>query len=446
MEYDVIVCGAGPSGMVASISARRNHARVLLVETSGLLGGNSVLSLVGPWMTFHNHQSQIIRGIGGEIVEKLKAHGFSLGHIEDPIGFADSITPVDVEGIKEIYFDYIKDEGIDLLLHAFVCDVIASNNTIKGVKVATKSGMLDLYGKIIIDATGDGDVCSLMGCETTFGREADHLAQPMTMLFSVGNVDIIRLKAFLRANADDVVMKDNYDYQYLAISGFFKKVQEAKAADEFDLIRDRVLLFQDVRPNQVSINMTRVRQLSGINVFELTKAEIEGRSQIKEAFAFLKKYIPGFENSWIVRTPYRIGVRETRHVIGDYIMQVSDILSKREFVDSICLSAFPIDIHSPSSEQLELFEQAEDKSYEIPIRVLIPKNTNNLIVTGRCISATHEANASLRVTPSAMGLGEAAGVLGAFCAKYQKTPRELDYRLVQNQLIKQGQIIKKAAL
>lgn len=446
MEYDVIVCGAGPSGMVAAISAKRNHANVLLVETSGLLGGNSVLSLVGPWMTFHNHQNQIIRGIGAEIVEKLQERGFSLGHIEDPIGFADSITPVEVEGIKEVYFDYIREEGIDLLLHAFVCNVIKDQNTIKGVQVATKSGFLDLYGKNVIDATGDGDVCALMGCETVFGRESDHLAQPMTMLFSVDQVNIPKLKAFLKANASDAVMKENYDYGYLAISGFFQKVQEARDNREFDLIRDRVLLFQDVRDNQVSINMTRVQQLSGINVFELSKAEIEGRLQIKKAFAFLKKYIPGFEESYILRTPYRIGVRETRHVIGEYIMQVEDILHLRTFDDSICLSAFPIDIHSPSSEQLELFEQTQDKCYEVPIRVLIPKGVNHLIVTGRCVSATHEANASLRVTPSVMALGEAAGVLGALCAKYNLTPKQLDYRLVQNQLVKQGQIIKKNAL
>jgi len=333
-----------------------------------------------------------------------------------------------------------------LLLHAFVCDVISEQNTILGVKVATKSGFLDLYGTIVIDATGDGDVCALMGCETVFGRQSDHLAQPMSMLFSVNNVDLPRLKAFLKANADDVIMKDDYDYHYLAIAGFFKKVQEAKDAGEFDLIRDRVLLFQDVQAKQVSINMTRVQQLSGIDAFELTKAEMEGRLQIKKAFAFLKKYIPGFENSMIVRTPYRIGVRETRHVIGEYIMQVEDILNRREFDDSICLSAFPIDIHSPHSEQLELFEQSEDKCYEIPLRVLIPKGKNNLVVTGRCVSATHEANASLRVTPSVMALGEAAGVLAALCVQRGLTPKDLDYRLVQKQLVKQGQIIKKVAL
>lgn len=443
MKYDVIVCGAGPSGMVAAISARRNDAKVLLVETSGLLGGNSILSLVGPWMTFHNNGTQIIKGIGGEIVQKLVSKGYSLGHIDDPIGFADSITPVDVEGVKEVYFDYIIEEDIDLLLHSFVCGVIKEGNTPQGIKVATKSGLIDIYAKVIIDATGDGDVSALAGCDFVYGRSQDNLAQPMTMLFSVGNVDIDKLKSFVKENSDDCIIRDNYDYEYLGISGLFKKVQEAKANNDFDLPRDRVLLFQDVRPNQVSINMTRVQNLSGTNVFELTEAEVKGRIQIKHAFKFLQKYIPGFENSYIIRTPYRIGVRETRHIIGEYIMQVDDILNLRSFDDSICLSSFPIDIHSPSGEKLELFEQTNDKCYEIPIRVLIPKIINNLIVTGRCISATHEANASLRVTPSVMALGEAAGVLASLCVKNNQIPREVNYQDVQEILINQGQIIKK---
>jgi hypothetical protein len=443
MKYDVIVCGAGPSGMTAAISARRNNAKVLLIEASGLLGGNSILSLVGPWMTFHNNGKQIVKGIGSEIVERLVDKGYSLGHIKDPIGFADSITPVDVEGVKEVYFDYISEEGIDLLLHSFICEVIKENNVLKGVKVATKSGFINLFADIIIDATGDGDVSSLAGCEFVYGREKDGLAQPLTMLFSVANVNIEVLKSFMKENEDDCVVAENYDYGYLAISGFFKKIQEAKDNNEFSLPRDRVLLFQDVRENQVSINMTRVQNLSAINVFDLTASEIEGRAQIKKAFKFLKKYIPGFENSYIIRTPYRIGVRETRHIIGEYILQVDDILKLRSFEDSICLSAFPIDIHSPSEENLELFEQSVDKCYEIPLRVMIPKEIDNLIVTGRCLSATHEANASVRVTPSVMALGEAAGVLAALSFKHKKAPRSIDYKLVQDALINQGQIFKK---
>lgn len=443
MKYDVIVCGAGPSGMTAAISASRNNAKVLLVEASGLLGGNSILSLVGPWMTFHSNSDQIVKGVGGEIVDRLKALGYSLGHIPDPIGFCDTITPVDVEGVKEVYFDYIEKENIDLLLHALVMDVIRDGETIQGVKVATKSGMLDLFGTIVIDATGDADVAYKMGCPYMFGRGKDNLAQPMTMLFTVGDVDIPKIKTYMKDHPTDFVVKEGYEDEYLAVSGFFEKVNEAKANNDFDLPRDRVLLFQEVRPNQVSINMTRVQNLRATDAFEMSKAEQIGRKQIKKAFDFLRKYIPGFENSYIVRTPSRIGIRETRHIIGEYLMEVEDVLHRRTFEDSICLAGFPIDIHAPSGEKLELFDQSADMAYEIPLRSLLPLKADNLIVTGRCISATHEAAASLRVTPSVMGLGQAAGTLAALSILHQKTPKEIPYQEVQNVLLTQGQIIKR---
>lgn len=443
MKYDVIVVGAGPSGMVAAISASRNGAKVLLVEASGLLGGNSILSLVGPWMTFHSNSDQIVKGIGGEIVDRLKGLGYSLGHIPDPIGFCDTITPVDVEGVKEVYFDYVEKENIDLLLHALVMDVIKDGETILGVTAATKSGMIDLYGTIIIDASGDADVAYKMGCPYMFGRGKDNLAQPMTMLFTVGDVDIPKIKEYMTAHPHDFVVGEGYKEEYLAVSGFFEKVNEAKAKGEFDLPRDRVLLFQEVRPNQVSINMTRVQSLRATDVFEMTKAEQLGRKQIKKAFDFLKKYIPGFENSYIVRTPSRIGIRETRHIIGEYLMEVEDVLHRRQFEDSICLAGFPIDIHAPSGEKLELFDQSKDMAYEIPLRSLLPLKATNLIVTGRCISATHEAAASLRVTPSVMGLGQAAGTLAALALLQNKTPKEVHYKDVQDILLAQGQIIKR---
>src|SRR5690554_4045267 len=368
MKYDVIVVGAGPSGMVAAISASRNGAKVLLVEASGLLGGNSILSLVGPWMTFHSNSDQIVKGVGGEIVDRLKNLGYSLGHIPDPIGFCDTITPVDVEGVKEVYFDYVEKENIDLLLHALVMDVIRDEETILGVQAATKSGMIDLYGTIVIDASGDADVAYKMGCPYMFGRGKDNLAQPMTMLFTVGDVDIPKIKEYMVQHPHDFVVGEGYKEEYLAVSGFFEKVNEAKSKGEFDLPRDRVLLFQEVRPNQVSINMTRVQNLRATDVFEMTKAEQIGRKQIKKAFDFLKKYIPGFENSYIVRTPSRIGIRETRHIIGEYLMEVEDVLHRKQFEDSICLAGFPIDIHAPSGEKLELFDQSKDMAYEIPLR------------------------------------------------------------------------------
>jgi ribulose 1,5-bisphosphate synthetase/thiazole synthase len=442
-DYDVIVCGGGPSGFNAAISAARNGMKTLLIEATGLVGGNSVNALVGPWMTYHKNDKFVVKGIASELIKRLQNEQLSLGYIKDPLGFCDTVTPIDVEGIKHLFFEMLEESGVDLLLHSLVTDVILEGKFVRGVKTTTKSGVVDINGKIIIDATGDGDVSFLAKAEYVHGRAKDNLTQPMTMIFHVANVDIDILKNEIKKNPDNFVVGDDYDYKYLAISGFFKEVENAKENGEFDLPRDRVLLFEEVNPNTVSVNMTRVQGLSGADAFDLTKAEIEARKQIKKAFVFLKKYIPGFENSYIVRTPSKIGVRETRHIIGDYLVDVDDIIKCTHYEDSIALSGFPMDIHSPSGDSLELFDENKELAYEIPMRSLLVKNRENLIVSGRCISATHEASASLRVTPSVMAIGEAAGVLAAIAVKKNLGLRAVNHQEVQAQLAKQGQIYQR---
>ncbi|MCK4552128.1 MAG: FAD-dependent oxidoreductase, partial [Tenericutes bacterium] len=178
----------------------------------------------------------------------------------------------------------------------------------------------------------------------------------------------------------------------------------------------------------------------GVDVFDLTQAEIQGREQIQQVFDFLKEYIPGFEHSFISTTPSKIGVRETRHILGEYLLKLSDISSGKEFLDSIALSGFPIDIHSPNKAVLDLPNITSVKPIQIPLRCLIPLKIEGLIVAGRCISATHEASAAIRVIPTAMAIGEAAGVLAATAINENILPREVPYKLVQSQLKKQNHI------
>ncbi|MFA7076031.1 MAG: FAD-dependent oxidoreductase [Candidatus Izemoplasmatales bacterium] len=441
--YDVIVCGGGPSGFNAAISAARNGMKTILIEATGLIGGNSVNALVGPWMTYHKDNKNIIKGIASELITRLQNEQLTLGHIKDSLGFCDTVTPIDVEGIKHLFFEMLEEENVDILLHSLVTDVIMDNYLVKGIKTTTKSGIMDIMGKVIIDATGDGDVSAFAKADFVHGRSKDNLTQPMTMIFHVANVNIDVIKQEIKKDPENFVVSDDYDFQYLAVSGFFKEVEIARTNNEFDLPRDRVLLFEEVNPNTVSINMTRVQGLSGIDALDLTKAEIEARKQIKKAFVFLKKYIPGFEKSYIVRTPSKIGVRETRHIIGDYLIDVEDIINCHHYKDSIALSGFPMDIHSPSGDSLELFDENKELAYEIPLRSLIVKNVENLIVSGRCISATHEASASLRVTPTVMAIGESAGVLAALSVKNSVSPRKISYVDVQKQLARQGQIYKR---
>lgn len=441
--YDVIVCGAGPSGINACIQAKRLGLKVLLIEKEAVLGGTNILSLVNPLMTFHNNGKQVIGGIASEIVETLINNKACLGHINDPLGFCSTITPVDLEYLKSLYFNLIAEEQIDLLLHTQVVEVIMKDKVIDAIKVLHVNGFENIKGKMFIDATGDGNIAYLAKADYLLGRDVDHLCQPMTMPFQVGNVDMNKLKEAIKCDPHNFVVASSYDYQYVGISGFFKEIKLAKDNHEFNVNRDRVLLFEDVIPNQVTINMTRVSELSALNVDDLTKAEMLGRKQIEEVFIFLKKYIPGFENSYIVKTPYQIGVRETRHIVCDYMMTKEDILNNQTFEDSIAIGAFPMDIHAPKGDSLELSIKQDDLSYEVPMRILLPKNLDNLIITGRAIGATHEAAASLRTTPIVMALGQAAGVIASVAIKNKMMIHCLDYQEIQKFLLDNKQIIKK---
>lgn len=444
MKYDVIVGGAGPSGICAAIAAKRGGANVLLIENSGLLGGTNILSLVGPLMTYHNMKNQVIKGIAEEIIERLKKIDGTLGHIIDPLGFCSTVTPIDTEALKRLYFELIQENNIDLLLHTKIIGACEENGHIKYITVANKEGVYNIEANYFIDATGDGDIAHFAHAEYILGRTSDNLCQPMTMPFVVSNVDVNKLLEAVKENPDNFVIHKNYDYKYLGISGFFKEVLQAKTNGEFNINRDRVLLFQNVIKNEVTINMTRVNKYSALSAVERTKAEIEGRNQIQEAFNFLVKYIPGFENSYISQTPHQIGIRETRHIVCEYMITKEDVLMHKKFDDAICVSAFPMDIHSPDSATIEVDEDnpSENLAFEIPLRSILPVGIDNLIVTGRIIGATHEAAASLRVCPVCMALGEVAGSLASIATKNNLMIKDVSYDNLVNHLVKNNHIIK----
>lgn len=440
-HYDCIVGGAGPAGICAAVSLARNGKKVLLIEKNAMIGGTNILSLVGPLMTYHDNQKQIIGGIASEIIDRLVEKKGTLGHISDPLGFCSTVTPFDVETLKEVYFEMIEEAGVELLLHSLITNVktISKQNdlsSVKEIEVATPLKM-NFKADYFIDATGDGYICDFAKAESFIGRSSDHLCQPMTMPFIVGNVDLDKLRLSMKEEPQNFVLNEKYDFKYVGVSGFFKEVEKAKQENNFHIERDRVLLFENVKANEVTINMTRVQKYSSLDVFELTKAELEGRKQVKEVFQFLKHYIPGFENSYIVTTPYQIGVRESRHIVCEYIMTKEDILNNQTFDDAIVKGAFPMDIHSPSGNILELIEQKE-LQYQIPLRSIIVKGFDNLLVAGRLIGATHEAAASLRVTPVAMALGEAAGLAINEAIHKKQSIREIDASIFSNILMEKG--------
>lgn len=445
-KTDVIIAGGGTSGTVAAIAAARKGLKVLLVDKNGFLGGMNTAAMVCPIMSFHAGNKQIIRGIADEIIERLKKRGGSIGHVRDPLGVVSTITPIEPEILKQVYFEMIREcLNINLLLHTFVSGAVVENGDVKGITCVNKNGTRTYQAKLFIDATGDGDLASACKAEYVEGRVDDGFAQPMTLMFKMGGVDLGKIRAYMKENPEQFILDDEADIdKYLAVSGFFNLIEEARKNGDFTVHRDRVLLFEGINNGEVFINMSRIKKLKGTNAGDLTRAEMVGHAQVDEIISFLRKYVPGFPDSYLIAVGSYTGVRETRRITGRYTLSAEDVIEGRGFTDSIATCSFPIDIHDPLDDNLKWIRKNKNTFYDIPFRVMLPRKLKNLIVTGRCISASHEALASARISATAMALGQAAGTAAAVAFLHNLQFPDIDVSEVQRSLQEQGAIVGKA--
>ena len=435
--YDVLVAGAGASGLCAAVAEAREGKRVLLLEQSGTVGGTNVQSLVGPLMGFHAGNMRAVGGIAQEIVNRLASRGGTLGHIPDPLGVAATITPIEPEILRQVYYEMLsRERNVTLLLSARLTGAVREGKRVASVHAVMKGGEADFSAAVYIDATGDGDLAALAGAPYTVGREEDGLSQPMTLVLKAAGVDLEKVRAYMAAWPDQFVLRQDADQiHYVAVSGFFEEVEKARERGELTFPRDRVLFFQGVRQGEVTVNMGRVIRRSGTDAWDLTLAEQEGRRQVDEIMTFLRRHIPGFEKAYLAQTGAAIGVRESRHIQGCWTLSELDIQSGAEREDAVAVGAFPIDIHDPLGKEL-YWTQTAAPCYDVPYRVMLPRDFKNLLVTGRCVSATHVAAASVRVTPTAMALGEAAGIAAAL-AREGRTD-EIDVPLLRQRIWEKG--------
>lgn len=438
-EYDVVIIGGGPAGAVASIAAARNGCSVLLVEQNGYLGGMLTMAGTGPQMTFHAGDTQVVKGIPDEIVCRLKEKSFSPGHMEDFVGYTSSITPFDVEGMKLVLETMAREAGVQLLYHTVYTGCTVEGDKIVSVRLYAKNGFFDVYATTFLDCSADADLATHAGISSVYGREDDHLAQPMTMNIRVADVDRDKMIQYVQDNRQD--MLDTIPFNRLkdlpraGIQGAYSLVSKAKEAGEFGIDRDMVLCFETNTPGEMILNMSRIIRRSAIDPFDLTEAEIEGRRQAYEIVNFMRKYIPGFEKCRILTTGPHIGVRESRKIDGIYKLKTEDLLSNTMFPDAIAMGGYPIDIHSPDGESMKHLRLKPGSWYSIPYRCLITEQVSNLIVAGRCISATHEACAAIRVTPIVMAMGQAAGTAAAQSIATRQDANKLDISLLREKLI-----------
>lgn len=421
-EVDVVVVGGGPAGITAAVAAARGGAKTILIEQNYCLGSNLTLGPLEAIMTFHDTVSQVITGIPQEIVDRMVKRGGSFGHVPDSVGYCATITPFDPEVFKAVVLEMLQEEKVTLLLQTMFVGAVTEGGRVKAVLVENKSGRQSILAKQFIDCSGDGDLCAAAGAEFRAGRPLDGKMQPMTLLFKMGGVDIPGLRSYVRSNPAQFKLGRNLEspeeFEILHLWGFGDLLARGYEEGYLSLKRRELHMITTGRKGEVIVNFTRADG-DGTNAADVTEAYVRTLGQAHELAAYFRKELPPFRNSYLLFTG-KVGVRETRRVLGNYVLTEQDVLDQTEFTDTVARGAFPIDIHQPGGDSLSF--KMVTKAYNIPLRCLEAKGFGNLLMAGRCISIDSKALASVRISASCMATGQAAGKSAALAAGAGKGP------------------------
>ena len=418
-KYDLIVVGGGFAGVTAALEAARHGTKVLLVEKNNCLGGAAANCLISPFMPYwsndpeNNDRMYLTGDVFMNIVDEMLKIG----------GMKDKGLDFDEEILKLLLNRMCAKYGVELLYDTVVTKANVEGGKIVSLEALGKSKTIELVADNYIDATGDGELAYLAGCEYMLGREQDNLCQPMTLCFRMSGVD-----------------KEKYLKNHAKMSQVYK---EFKAKGLIKNPREDILTFGNYNDGVIHFNTTRIVKMNPTDPFEVTKAEIEAREQVFEMLDFLKTNIEGFENARILSTALQIGIRESRKIVGEYILNVEDLKSLARFDDAIAVANYDIDIHNPEGAGTSHYYFGKGEWYEIPYRSLIPKGKDNLLIAGRCISSTHEAQASYRIMPFCAQLGQAAGAAMSLAVKNGVSPRDINVKALQEILKSEGFYINR---
>jgi hypothetical protein len=425
VDADVVVCGAGSAGLGAALSAAREGARVALVERWPFFGGNataaSLGSICGLYVSRDGTFEHVSSGIAREWAEGLSASGWGLG----PIPYKQTaVMPYVPWGYKRLADRLVTAEpNITPLLHSFISGVVMSGDAIEAVIVASKQGPLAVRGRVFVDATGDADIAFHAGANWEMG--------------STGRLQYPSMQFYMQ----------NADLQEAMAAGLGQLADKIKAAYEsrsHDLTRAAGAVIPTMRPGEFVGAMTRVARgdgtaPDGTDVFDLTDGEIRGRAIAEEAARFLVDEMPGFQSSFIADTATTLGVRETRHAMGDHVLSFEEAASCTKQPDGVAAATWPFEFHTEGAETR--WEYLPDGDwFEVPYRSLLVAGVDNLLVAGRCVSMTHEALASARVTGTCMAIGEGAGVAAAMAVASSSSPREVDGGKLRAELVSRGSL------
>ena len=383
-EPDVLVCGGGPGGYVAAVAAARNGADTLLVERYGHLGGMATGGHVIFIDMMANNVEQVTLGIAQEVIERATRYG-------GVVWRGDRLNPdIDAEIHKFVAQELVESAPAKIRFHSWVVDTVMEGSTVKGVITESKSGRQAILAKVVVDATGDGDIAAFAGAEYEKGT------LPITLMCRVGAVDMETAQQWQRDNPDTYK-------RLLDLLHRMKVLVQLPAS-----ARIGTGWAPTTRENIVYCHWASFMDLDATKVEDLTYCEIEGRKRIMAAVDFFNKNVPGWERAYVVDTAPQIGTRLSRLIKGAYTLTIDDIREETSFVDNIgTCPEYP------------------DHHYEIPYRTLVPTRIDNLLVAGRCISTDTEAQVRTRIIAPCMTTGQAAGTAAAIAAKQNIKPRNL---------------------
>lgn len=416
-QVDVLVLGAGPAGVGAALSAARQGAKALLVEQMGDVGGIATSGLMSHWTG----------NTRGGIYEEILNRSADLPDSAD-YGFNGSPRQIiNLEHLKTALLEMLQEAGVDLLLYTFVCLPIMEEKRVKGVIVENKSGRQAIFAKIVIDCTGDGDIAARAGATYRKGREEDGAMQPVSLMFKIGGVDYT--KAVFPGKFEDYIQIPKGEIHSLG-------------KQNLPFPAGHVLLYRTSLPGVVTCNMTNCIGIDGTSTKDLVKATLECRRQLAPILDFLRNFVPGYENCYLLSTASLIGVRETRHFEGLATITEEDIRSARVFPDwAVTYASFNFDVHNMTGNGLDATgAQAAFAAtyYTIPYGCLVPREIDGLLLAGRNISGTHMAHANYRVMPICANMGQAAGIAAALCVQEGVRPRDVDVKVLQKRLLENG--------
>ncbi len=420
-DYEVVVVGGGPGGFGAAVTAARGGARTLLLEREGCLGGGATTMFVNPFMPELTKpgpggepRKVTSAGVYKEVVDRLIARGAARLRPSGAPGFDD-------ETMKLVLDEIVTEAGADVVFHAALFDAETEDDRVTAVRVAHNDGPLTVPGKVFIDGTGDALLAATAGCEVMLGDD-DGLVMPMTLNFAVAGADVDRVPP----------------------TAELKRLCAAGADDDPPLVNTNLSCFTVLPNGHVHFNAIRIPG-DTLDPFDLSRAEMEGRRRVDNFVAWLRARIPGFADCYLAKTGAHIGIRESRRVVGDYVLTIDDFRGCARFDDAVACTSYGVDKHGQQPNQTLHEQVPAGEYYQVPYRCLTPKGKANLLVASRSISSDPLAHSSYRIMPVVMNLGEAAGYAAAM-ALPEGDVRAIDVPALQQRVRDGGGVLEPPSL